>query len=324
MVTDSQENDQILLATAGYDHTVKLWQTHTGMCQRTMQHSESQVNALEITPDKKYLASASYQHIYMYDLSSNNPTAIINYEGTSKNVTCVGFNKDGKFMFSGGEDGRTRIWDLRIKNNVTCRNIFDSRPGSGTTLSPINCAVLHPNQIELFLGDQNGIIYRWDLRIDQHEQYIPENDVMILGIDISHNGTQMACVNNKGKAYIWNLTAAGSDGTTHLAPRHKFEAHKRAALKCKYSPDSKLLITTSADQTAKIWDTENYNLQQELKQENQRWVWDAAWSADSQYVFTASSDSFAKLWSVEKGTVERQYAGHQKAVTALSFRDIYI
>lgn len=78
----------------------------------------------------------------------------------------------------------------------------------------------------------------------------------------------------------------GPDASTTLKPKHKFEAHKRAALKCKYSPDSKLLITTSADQTAKIWETQDYNMQQELTQVNQRWVWDAAWSADSQYVFT--------------------------------------
>lgn len=35
------ENDQIILATGGYDHTIKIWQTHTGICQRTMQHAES-------------------------------------------------------------------------------------------------------------------------------------------------------------------------------------------------------------------------------------------------------------------------------------------
>lgn len=47
-----------------------------------------------------------------------------------------------------------------------------------------------------------------------------------------------------------------------------------------------MLITTSADQTAKIWNTPDFSLLQELKQENQRWVWDAAFSADGQYVFT--------------------------------------
>ena len=35
------------------------------------------------------------------------------FEGISKNVTCLGFYDDGRFMYSGGEDCNARIWDLR-------------------------------------------------------------------------------------------------------------------------------------------------------------------------------------------------------------------
>lgn len=49
----------------------------------------------------------------------------------------------------------------------------------------------------------------------------------------------MAAVNNKGKCYIWSLTDGLDNEPTKLTPRHKFEAHKRYALKCKFSADSK-------------------------------------------------------------------------------------
>lgn len=52
----------------------------------------------------------------------------------------------------------------------------------------------------------------------------------------------------------------------------------------------RLLATTSADQTAKVWSTTDFSLVQELKQENQRWVWGAAFSVDSQYLFTGKSE----------------------------------
>lgn len=122
------------------------------------------MNALVISPDKKYLTTASYQHIYMYDLPSSNQNAVINYEGTTKNVTCVGFNLDGRWMYSGGEDGRARIWDVRSRNN-SCPKIFEVQ-------SPITCVCLHPNQVELFVGDQNGVIYRWDLRTNNYEELV--------------------------------------------------------------------------------------------------------------------------------------------------------
>ena len=56
----------------------------------------------------------AYQHIRMYDLNSNNPNPVINYDGVSKNVTCVGFHEEGKWMYTGGEDNSARIWDLRF------------------------------------------------------------------------------------------------------------------------------------------------------------------------------------------------------------------
>merc|ERR1711972_1305014 len=76
------------------------------------------------------------------------------------------------------------------------------------------------------------------------------------------------------------------------------DAHKRYALKCKFSPDSSVLITSSADQTCKLWRTSDYTLVSELSEQSQRWVWDVAFSADSQYLFTASSDNMARLWSL--------------------------
>jgi G protein beta subunit-like protein len=57
----------------------------------------------------------------MYDLSSSNPNPVINYEGVSKNVTGVGFQEEGKWMYTGGEDCSARIWDLRYCKHIANR-----------------------------------------------------------------------------------------------------------------------------------------------------------------------------------------------------------
>lgn len=59
-----------------------------------------------------------YQHIRMYDLNSNNPNPVINYDGVSKNITSVGFHEDGRWMYTGGEDCLARIWDLRYFQGI--------------------------------------------------------------------------------------------------------------------------------------------------------------------------------------------------------------
>lgn len=36
--------DQLILATGGYDHTIKVWQPHTGNCIKTMRFVETSVS----------------------------------------------------------------------------------------------------------------------------------------------------------------------------------------------------------------------------------------------------------------------------------------
>ncbi|XP_015519115.1 target of rapamycin complex subunit lst8 isoform X2 [Neodiprion lecontei] len=275
--------------------------------------TDGSTHGLYITPDKQLVAAAGYQHIRMYDLGSSNPNPVINYDGVAKNVTGLGFQEDGKWMYTGGEDCSARIWDLRSRD-LQCQRIFQ-------VSAPVNCVCLHPNQAELIVGDQSGVIHLWDLRSDHNEQLIPEAEASIQDIAIDPEGTHMAAVNNKGSCYIWALSGGVGKEPTKLSPRKKLETHKRYALRCQFSPDSSLLVTTSADQTARVWETTDFTETQILKHEAKRWVWDAAFSADSQYIFTASSDGVARLWNVATGVVEREYQGHQKAITALAFRD---
>lgn len=63
----------VVLATAGYDHTIRFWEATTGRCYRTLQYTDSQVNKLEITPDKQYLAAAGNPLIRLFDVNSSHP-----------------------------------------------------------------------------------------------------------------------------------------------------------------------------------------------------------------------------------------------------------
>jgi len=83
----------------------------------------------------------------------------------------------------------------------------------------------------------------------------------------------------------------------------------------------RLLATTSADSTAKIWDTSTLKEEKTLV-DHQHWVWDAAFSADSAYLLTGASDKTAKLWDLSQGEVARQYTGHQKAISCIALNDV--
>lgn len=50
-------------------------------------------------------------------------------------------------------------------SSFQCQRIFQ-------VSAPVNCVCLHPNQAELIVGDQSGVIHLWDLRSDHNEQLV--------------------------------------------------------------------------------------------------------------------------------------------------------
>lgn len=139
-------------------------------------------------------------------------------------------------------------------------------------------------------------------------------------VDISPNGKYLAAINNKGSAYIWDLYSEGKDLLTKTNAKLKFVAQTKYGLKCKFSPDSCFLVTTGGD-AARIYRTDDdFKLYRELRIEK-FWMWDVVFTSDSKFLFAASSDGTARLWKIETKTIEREYLGHSKALTAIAFRD---
>lgn len=58
----------VILATAGFDHRICFWEAPSGICQRTLKYPDSQVNKLEITPDKQFLAGKLVHRDFLVSL----------------------------------------------------------------------------------------------------------------------------------------------------------------------------------------------------------------------------------------------------------------
>ncbi|KAI8077692.1 quinon protein alcohol dehydrogenase-like superfamily [Halteromyces radiatus] len=315
----SLQNDShsVILVTAGYDNTIRFWEALSGICSRTIQHADSQVNRLCISPDKTTLAAAGNHNVRLYDITSSNGNPLVVFGEHTGNITAAGFHGEGRWMFTASEDGHLKIWDTRSGRNPVLTRNFDNN-------APINDAVMHANQGELITCDQNGVVKIWDLTAHAcTHQLVPDEGVPLRSVSIASDGSMLVAVNNKGFCYVWKMSSSTSE-LSNVEPLFKWQAHNDYILRCVLSPDTKLLATCSADKTVKIWNAEKkFNLEMTLTG-HQRWVWDCAFSADSAYLVTASSDHVARLWELSQGETIRQYNGHNKAAVCVALNDLSI
>ena len=301
---------------AGYDQKIRFWEASSGQPGRTIQYADSQVNRLELTPDKQFVAAAGNPHVRLFEVATANPSPVTSYDGHTSNVTAVGFQRDGKWLYTGSEDGTIKIWDLRAPG---CQREY-------ACSAPVNTVVLHPNQGELLSGDQNGNVRVWDLTANAcSRELVPDGEVAVRSLAVTPDAQLVCGANNKGACFIWRL---GDEDCSRFDPLQRLEAHRTYVLRALFSPDSKTLATCSADHTVKLWrqgprkdkEAGEFRLERTLSG-HQRWVWDAAFSTDSNYLVSASSDHIARLWDLASGDLIRQYTGHHKVVSAVCLAD---
>ncbi len=235
----AQQQDalSVLLVTAGYDHTIRFWEAWSGICSRTIQHPDSQVNRLAISPDKRWLAAAGMGKVRLYDCNITAPSAlpgaaapasgnaggpqpagagnqngsqaipghsggqpIATFDGHSGNVTSLAWHCDAKWLATGSEDGTLKIWDLRTTSRA--QRWYDHH-------SPVNDVVVHPNQGDVVSCDQAGSVKVWDLGQNgcSHD-LVPEEDVPIRSVSVASEGSCLVAGNHHGNVYVWRINSS--------------------------------------------------------------------------------------------------------------------
>ena len=85
-----------------------------------------------------------------------------------------------------------------------------------------------------------------------------------------------------------------------------------------HSPDSRYILTSSVDHSAKIWSVPNRKLLLELIG-HRKGVNTANYSPDGKYIVTSSEDSTAIIWNAADGTALKVLKGHTSELTSASF-----
>jgi WD40 repeat protein len=145
-----------LLASAGSDNTVRLWEPKSLQEIHTFPVKEGEVRSVAISPNSKLIAAGiRYGTVRVWDIETTKEVASL--KGHAGETWAVAFTPDGKTLASAGGDwnkpGDVRLWDVATwKESATLKH-------SGEVL----CLAISADGRRLAAGSWDRTVKVWDL-----------------------------------------------------------------------------------------------------------------------------------------------------------------
>ncbi len=329
------------IASAGYDHSLKLWDATDGRLIYTLSGHTGPVNCAAFSPDGAVLVSASDdQSIKLWDTKIG--ILLHTITGHSGPVFSVAISPDGSILVSASEDKSVKMWNS--KSGALLRTLAGH---SGSVFS----VAFSPDGATLISASADKSVKLWDAKTGALLRTLFGHSNTVMSVSFSPDGTSLVSAGDSSvkvwEAKTGNLvrTLTGHsgpvssayfspDGATLVSASYDnsvklWEAKTGALLRtlighldiifsASFSPDGTTLVSASEDNSVKLWEAKTGILLRTLTGKTS-WVLSASFSSDGTTLVSASGDKSVKLWEVKTGILLRTLIGHNGPVNYACF-----
>jgi len=293
-------SDGLLLAGAGDDGMVYVWNVTTGQILQTLKHNERPIHAIAFSGnDQQLLVGDNQGHALLWDWSATQIQMV--FEGHTAPIYAVLFSHNGKRIVTAAADCTIRIWHAaRQKQAITLHG--HSAWVTAVTFSPNNqlVATAGMDQSILFYTTTDySVVHRLKGHLDR-----------IHSIAFDPTGTCLVSASKDKTARVWSVHT----GEERLCLQGHGESVKAAL----FSPDSTRIVTGSNDGTVRLWDAVTGS-ELQIFIGHQADVADVAFHPDGQFVASASHDKTVRLWDIHTGEQIGLFRGHTGNVCSVAF-----
>ncbi|MCA9694846.1 MAG: WD40 repeat domain-containing protein, partial [Myxococcales bacterium] len=200
--------------------------------------------------------------------------------------------------------------------------------GTGETLhtlthgEAIRTAAFAPSGDDLVVVTEANHMHLWDTRDGRARRRVGSAALAVSQIAIDPRGQWFVAACDDSTARIGSLGASepGERDDTQVVLR----GHTEPIVALAISPDGARVLTGSADQTARVWDTKSWRTIAVIK--HRASLADVAFSSDSERTITISTDGALQVWSakVPSDALRRELWAATRACPSIADREEYL
>jgi WD40 repeat protein len=270
--------DGKLLASAGSDRIVRLWDGQSGALRHKLPGHSGMVRALAFDPTGKVLASAGNGgEIRLWDTATGAGQGTI--QDNTADIYALAFTPDGQTLLAGDYERKLHLWDLATRRARV-------RPQEDRAGMIRRLVILGDAQTAVSAGNQLSF---WDLKSGDRRQTVGFQRMSALAL--SPDGKQLAAASWKnGVIALFDPAAGrqralwqGSPGSVHCLA---------------FSPDSTVLVSGGLDGAVYVWEAADHRLRARWTAHDSPLLAMTFASSGMRLATSSSSDNTVKLWDL--------------------------
>ena len=272
--------DASLVASAGEDGTIKLWNLQANTVATLAAHDDS-INSIAFSPDGQLLASGSEDFtVKVWSVPTKQIVETLEHvvDGFVEVVTGVNFSPDGGQLATAGPN--VKLWDVSTWTVVK-------------TIQPADWVVtttFSPNGQRLVTGDESGNVEIWDT---QSGQSVETLEVSGNSVQFSADTRTLAIAGEDGLK-LWALPNWQSSPESYFIGTLTESYEEIGAIA--FTPDGKMLASADGD-LIDLWGKDSGVHITEL--ENGTWINAIAFSPDGASLASGGEDGKLRIWDLE-------------------------
>ncbi|MEP1033028.1 hypothetical protein [Ekhidna sp.] len=261
----------------------------------TVYDSDKIIQSIEMSKDGKVLMAIFYQNGLALIPTDENIQEDLSIIEDPQPVQTATFIPGQRKYLSVTQDG-----NLLMKG-------FDAKTQHvGKTALRVNQLKVDEQDGTIYAGTEQGVLEAWEKPYEVKES--PVKDIMqywkqqsyfgyklgsfsINCMDISPDGKTLAIGRDRGDVILWNIQKKELIRI--------ISGHQSTVTDIQFNPKGNLLLTTSRDGTARIWDLRESKKLPIILDDHDDWVFTGSFNPSGTQVITGGGDEFIRTWPVD-------------------------